>query len=402
MARRKKDVSWPHLNNAEGKMDANWYVEYSLRNPFSGEVERFRIYEGFNQFDTYRERMLYAEKLIAETTLKIKSGEIALQQFVEYEDLLNYSGNYFNKKKKAHAGSLVVLISDFLSYKKLEVEVKTFETYVSKMRVFSSYLEKEGMLDKPATYYKNQIITDFLKSIAFEKKLSTLSVEKYQQILHTLFKYIIEVKEIEMRNPVLNIPRIGIIKDESPAAIPKEIRMLLQETIEPMDPQLWMAICFQYYTAIRPGKELRLMKLNQINYSAKTITVKNYLAKNGRTEVVDIPDQLWEMIVNGWKLPGYNQNFFLLGKEGIPGEEHLGKNSLRCRFNTFRNELNLSKEVKFYSWKHSGAQELSISGTNIYELQKHLRHKSISTTEQYLKKRIGQRSNFIKHNFPSI
>ncbi len=72
------------------------------------------------------------------------------------------------------------------------------------------------------------------------------------------------------------------------------------------------------------------------------------------------------------------------------------------RFNEFRDKLKLPISIKLYSWKHSGAQELAAQGASIYELQRHLRHRDLTTTEMYLKKRIGQRSNMIKHNFPSI
>jgi hypothetical protein len=44
--------------------------------------------------------MLYAEKLIAETTLKIKSRENSFTAFVEYEDLLN-TYDYFKSRRKS-------------------------------------------------------------------------------------------------------------------------------------------------------------------------------------------------------------------------------------------------------------------------------------------------------------
>jgi integrase len=72
------------------------------------------------------------------------------------------------------------------------------------------------------------------------------------------------------------------------------------------------------------------------------------------------------------------------------------------RFNKFRDELNLSKEIKFYSWKHSGASELKDAGANMYEIQRHFRHKSVTTTEQYWRKRLGGTKDNIKKSFPDI
>jgi hypothetical protein len=51
MGRRKQDIIWPHLYDAGGNLNATWYVEYSIRNPVSNTMERFRHYEGFKNFD---------------------------------------------------------------------------------------------------------------------------------------------------------------------------------------------------------------------------------------------------------------------------------------------------------------------------------------------------------------
>ena len=131
MARRKKEIVLPHLNDAGKDLSKLWYVEYSLRNPVSGKMERYRNYEGFTNIDTIEKRVVFAKKMIKDLTKKIKSGEINC-------------------------------------------------------------------------------------------------VEQ--------------------------------IKDESPAGIPIELRTKLQQRIIFEDPQLWLAICFIYYSAIRLGNELRLMK----------------------------------------------------------------------------------------------------------------------------------------------
>jgi hypothetical protein len=44
MARRRKEVVMPHLNNCGRDIKKNWYVEYSIKNPQSGEMERIRHY----------------------------------------------------------------------------------------------------------------------------------------------------------------------------------------------------------------------------------------------------------------------------------------------------------------------------------------------------------------------
>jgi len=403
MARRKKDVVWPHLNDAGGDLNKLWYVEYSLRNFRIDKMQRFRHYEGFKELKTAEERVLYAQKLIKDYTGKIKSGKIKFEETVEYEDMLVYGGgSSFLKTKKAVKESIVIHVSEFIQWKKTEIAQKTLETYRSKLRLFVDFLESKKLADKPVTQITNQVIVEFLKINSEQKHLSRKTIEKYQQILYSFFSWIINNQKIQLVNPVMNIPRIGVIKDESPAAIPRDIRAKLYENIKNKDPQLWMAVCFIYYSAIRPGTELRLMKIKNINFDLKTIVINNYLAKNRRTEIVDIPDQLFHLISEVWKLQTYDSDMYIFGKNGQPDTMPLGKNAMRLRFNKFRDELKLSADIKYYSWKHSGAQELAEVGASTYELQRHLRHRDLTTTESYLRKRIGQRSSMIKHSFPSI
>jgi integrase len=404
MGRKKQEIIWPHLNDAGGDMKGTWYIEYALRNPVTDKMERVRHYDKFKDFDTDRERRLYAKKIIKRITNEINSGKKGYCREIEYDDLLRSGGNRstFGRKKKTFTGSAKFYLSDFIKYKTTEITEKSLETYRSKLRIFLEYLECEKMSDKPVLLISNQLVIDFMKSLVEKKSLARKSVEKYQQILYSFFKYLIVNRKIEMQNPVLNIPRMGLLKDEGAAAIPAYLRRKLTELIKREDPQLFMAINFIYYMAIRPGTELRLMKLKQINYDSHTVVVNNYMSKNGRTEVIDIPDRLYDLITEKWHLQNLNQEFYLLGKEGIPGTKHLGKNTMRIRFNAFRDRLKLPKSIKYYSRKHSGAQEPADNGTSIYELQRHLRHHDISTTEQYLKKRIGQRSSKIKHAFPEI
>ena len=65
-------------------------------------------------------------------------------------------------------------------------------------------------------------------------------------------------------------------------------------------------------------------------------------------------------------------------------------------------ELGLSKRYKLYSFKHTGGVKLVNAGVNTWEIQKHFRHKSITTTERYLQKRFGVKSSLIQEDFPDM
>jgi integrase len=76
-------------------------------------------------------------------------------------------------------------------------------------------------------------------------------------------------------------------------------------------------------------------------------------------------------------------------------------NMLRYRFNVIRDSLNMSKGYKFYSFKHTGASRLHLSGISMRELMDQLRHTKLEATQHYVKKHVGVINTRIKENFPS-
>jgi integrase len=400
MGRRKSMIIFPEVKMTKS---GKWYVQYSVRDVQTDKMNRFRIYDGFESCESDDGRISLAQKLIDEYTDKLQKGWTPyVQPKIIYEDHLMYSSQAaMSSRLRSESPTTNAYMSEFIEEKSSEVVSKTYETYVSKLRLFSTYLKDIGKENEIVQLIDNDIIISFMRHIAEKKKLSRSTMDKYQQILYTFFEWLRSRKKIKMENPVTNIPRVGILKDEAAAGLPERFRHRLQAEIEKEDPQLWLCCLLQYYAAIRPGNEMRFLKVKDINFDAKIITIRNYHAKNGRTEAIQMPDALygWLIKYNIDMAPG---DYYVFGNTGVPGTKELGKNSLRMRFNKFRDRLFLPKDVKLYSWKHSGAQELSNMGVNMHEISRHLRHKSITTTEHYTRKRLGPRSSAIKKDFPKI
>lgn len=390
------------LPEAKVAKNGKWYVQYSVRDPRSDKMNRFRIYEGFEECEDDQQKIKLAQRLIDECADKLKKGWTPYENpKIIYSDRLMYSNeaDLFSRMRHESA-SVCYFLSEFLDNKQSEITEKTYQTYVSKLRLFNLYLRDIGKEHEIVQLIDNDIIVSFMKYIADKKKLSRKTMEKYQQILFTFFEYLRKKKLIK-ENPATNIPRVGILKDEAAAGLPERYRHRLQSEIEHKDPQLWLCCLMQYYAAIRPGNEMRFLKVKDIDFDTKVITIRNYHAKNGRTEGIQMPDALYEWLIK-YNIDMSPLDYYVFGNEGVPGMIPLGKNSLRMRFNKFRDQLHLPDDVKLYSWKHSGAQELTNAGVNMYEISRHLRHKNITTTEYYTRKRLGPRSSAIKHDFPDI
>jgi integrase len=91
----------------------------------------------------------------------------------------------------------------------------------------------------------------------------------------------------------------------------------------------------------------------------------------------------------------------LFGKKR-PAKTPIGINTLRNKFNGYRNSLGVSDAVKLYSFKHTGATMLHMSGNiSMRELMDQLRHTRLDATQHYVKKHSGTLNTRIRDKFPA-
>ena len=386
MSKKQAIIIFPHLNDCGGDLSQKWYVEYRWRVPGEEKPRKERIYKGVYS-GTEKERRKAAAIIIREKTEWMKSGG-HLQGNVKkvYADELLYRNEAkLYGEAQEHVVTTRTNLSEFLVEIREKVNDKTYENYVSKLRIFNFWLKFNKLDELNIKNLTRKNIIDFGVYLSSNQKLSRLTIKKYIQIVHSLFNFELDRRNINY-NPVDRIPTMGAVVDYSAVPFQKDERARLKEAIEKKDPQLWIACEIQYYCAVRPGTELRLMKIGWIDFDRKKFRIPVVESKSNRLDIVDIPDFLFEKIEEFKK---YDRNLYLFGKFQRPNTEAVGKNTLRNRFNRYRDDLEISKDHKFYSWKHTGAIQLIDNGAKPYDLQNHLRHKSFTTTEVYLKKRAG-------------
>lgn len=107
-----------------------------------------------------------------------------------------------------------------------------------------------------------------------------------------------------------------------------------------------------------------------------------------------------------WLIRGEGEIFKKEDKDGKiihePGKMHIGKNTMRLRFNKIRKRLNLPESYMLYSFKHTGNSAAVDAGISAYERMMQNGHTSIRTTEIYTKNKIGFQSEDIRQNFPKL
>ena len=118
------------------------------------------------------------------------------------------------------------------------------------------------------------------------------------------------------------------------------------------------------------------------------------------TKTVVIPEPFLKYLIEVG-IDQYPAEFYLFGNKGIPGEIHLGKNHLYNQFVKVRTALNLPKDYKLYSFKHTGAVKASKVVT-IKDLQMQLRHSDLGMVDEYLKQMQVTDSDDLRDKFPEM
>lgn len=379
-----------------------WYVYFSVRNPKTGKLVPVKIEKGFKRCASDDERKALGQKLVRDYTTKLRKGWTPWnndEYIFEDQIMYKYESVSYGFKRKSRL-TMRMLVSEYLEPKKLSLKPKGYSSYQSKFRIFTLWLEKNGYAENDITTLDNKIILRFFEYLITERKLDKVTVKNYKVRLNSLFNWLLKEKRIT-KNPVYNIPTGTKTCDNSARPIlPGDIDELLDK-IEKNDPQLYLACLMQFFCAIRPGTELRLLKLKDIDFWNGSIHINMLDSKTERSEVICIPRQLVELITNTYHLQKYDKELFVFSLNGQPGQKPLGKNNMRNRFNKYRDELNLSQDYKFYSFKHTGAGMMMDCGNfNIRELMEHLRHTDINSTFHYIRRYKGNSSEKVREQFP--
>lgn len=385
--RTKNLISYPRYNRQNGDLTKRWYVEFSYRLPSDEELHRYRVYTGLCS-GTVEERDAIGNYLLEYYNDYLKSGAYLNQKpnlnpLKQSESHRPEQQRWMREKKSM---MIDALIPRYLDYVKPNIRKKTHQDYSTKLNIFRDFVNK-NIAGTTVPMIQRKMIIPFFEQLATQNGLCRKTIEKYMQAVRSFFTWCEDVGVREDNtNPVTRVPKFGNVIDCSPGVFDLDERKRLKNAIKDKEPFLWLACEMLYYCAIRPGTEMRLMKIGDIDFATKNICVRAELAKNKTTEYVGIPNVLLQYMFD-LHLNMFDKDLYVFGRYGAPSSIPMGKNTMRNRFNSYRELLKISPDKKFYSWKHSGAISAAQNGATVFELKDQLRHKSVVTTEEYLRKR---------------
>lgn len=327
-------------------MSTRWYVEFTV------EGKRIRRFGNINHFNTEEQRLEAAKKLIVQLTLEFQFAVHPIQDRL-LDEIEKLKPNY---------------------------RAKTYQTYISKIKIFNSWIGEKGITEES--------VQAFFHYLNCNKANATYM--KYLDLLRMLFK------RLGIDSLLENIESLTVRSTSALYFQQYQIKRL-KNVISESDPELWLCCQLLYYCFIRPGEQ-RQMKISDFLFDDWKIRMRGEITKNRRTQLVTIPDafradieKLQERNPGEWLFPS-------LLDESKP----VGVNQLSSRHRKVLRSLGFSLDHKLYSWKHTGAIACVKANISVKDLQIQLRHSSLQQTGEYLKQLDVYDLQRLEADFPAL
>ncbi len=398
---RQKKIILPQIYTNGDQLEKEWHVFFSYRNPETGIMERFRKQTGINKHKTYEEKLKAAETLRKQLKDKLMNGWSPFDNSeVVYSDPLEYqaSAKTYGRLKKGKQ-KLFVLISAYLAeHQPPKTKKKTYQSYQSKFRVFSSWLRLKDLDNIHPSLFTEDHAKDFFKYLLERRNAATATYNQYRILLHSFFEYVKSKKRMR-KNPIDVIVAFKRSRNMPQWYNEKMVRAITKHLAE-TEPQLLYVVKFIYYTYIRPG-ELRLLRIKHINFWNGTVVIPAEVSKNSKEQRVTIPDPLLEELIDlGWhKL---SQDYYLFSLSQKPAEKPVGVNYFGEHYRQRIKEIGIPPEYNLYHWKHTGAATALEQGINVESIRQQMRHYDLRITQEYLESMIAGKTSEFKTKHKKI
>ncbi len=397
---RTKQVLLPQIHKPKNESIIGWYVYFSVYDEYTGKMKRFRRFDGFNECTTYKECSVLASKIKSRYTKKLKLGWTPFfSDDVIWSDNLLYNDHKKKQKKTRRTKRTIAYYSSqYLELHCKKLSKGTYDKRRSELRIFKKWLVKKKLDNIDVSEFTEENAQDFFKYLDDKGRTGNtkngylLTIKSVWAIITKKYKFIADPFENVAKYKKSTIPQ---------RPLKRGIVSVLKNELEKTDPQLWLAAQFMYYCFIRP-KEMRFMKLINIDFFDGRITLESTITKANKTRIVEISDEFLSILINDYKLNTYPEGYYIFTIKGLPGEKPVGKNYFWSRFDSVRKTIKKTKDYKFYGFKHTGAVAALSAGANIKDIQHQMGHSSIDITDEYLKSMVGYESEFFKRQMPAI
>jgi integrase len=348
----------------------SWFVYFDYTDLLTHKTARKQFRGNINRIKDREERTKAGNALVKYWKRQLQDG---YNPFSEDEAILKMPYHY----------TVQEAFEKILALHQPTLGKRSKETYSYVVRFFTEWLQKKGYQHISMAEFPNNLAADYMDSLITDRGYAGRTHNDHLLILKTLINCMIDREWIQ-KSPFKKIPNKPVSTGRNIAYTDKERKRLLKFLYE-QDRNMYYFAQIMYYTFIRRS-ELARLKVGDFDLRNHTITIPANVSKNKVQESVVIPVGL-ESVLKEMKLKQYAPDDYVFGHM-LERSFHQFKNinHISTRHNEYLTELKIDREKGLYSHKHTGVvKAYYATGKDIYAILRQLRHRSLETTQIYLK-----------------
>jgi integrase len=368
---KQPKYTYPEIKNRNGDLTKAWYIEFYHDHPTTKEPERFQIKSGQslgikingagNRSKSKKERMEYFQNLQSELIRQLPEDALQSKLFPEHD-------------KAIKSIEVIGILRQSMKYKS-DLATPTISNYDYSIDKFEQYLQKQNQPADSIAITKSTII-NYLQEVN-----GNVNYNAQLTNLKAIFNTAIE-KELLIKNPCKGISKKKVIVKNHLTYPPNIATEILNYTKEKF-PKLFITILLEYYAFMRPSEVIRL-KWENIDIHKKLIAITGHTSKVKIIRTIPIHNHLLEVLLT---MP---KSEYILGKK-------YNEDYLKTSWGKLKKQIYIPERHTLYSWKHTGVSKLYSETKDIYLVSKLCGHKSIKTTEIYLRS-LGENIYFLDNS----
>jgi integrase len=365
-----------------GNVNQRWYVEYYTTDVATLKRVRKREYGFINKEKNpdVRNNLLLQLKAQIINQLELDHKKRADLQLGEANTTNYYINKYILEKKKV-------------------LEAITVKNYGHYLDNFKHYLTSKSQLQQPPHKITKQVIYEYRDTLTY--KLTNRGVNNHMDCLKGFFAYLISNYDgVLVKNPVSGITKLQS-KSENHIAYSKQQAESISKHLLEHDLQLLQYCRFVAYGFLRCN-EARKLKVGDIDFNRKTITLPVDSIKSKKRTVKPVLDVLFNHIID-MNLRDLPSDYYVFSTNGKPGLNQTYECYFQKRYAKVKKKFNLNEKYTIYSFRHTFVCELLDSNNKWHEIMKYTGHTTMAAFEKYarsiMNKPATDLSSSIKINF---
>ncbi len=348
----------------------HWHIKYKIKDYTSGKLKAVKYTGLINLAKTVEERN------------KIATGYIKMLQRGQRPPLFKGARAIPPDGHSLNFANIFNACLNYVKNKKREVDPTTHGHYLSQVNEFGRWLNTSQLQHNAIGSFTKEQARQFLNHLIDTKKLSNKTHNEYKRLLGCIWQDLVDDEKITA-NPWKKIKRLKQ-ETQSHLSYPPAVRKIIAQKLPAYDPQLYMLVMLQYYCAVRPHGEARLLQAKHLNSTLATITVPKHLIKGKRKDKTRIiPNQLYALLQTGGYFDAHPEHY-LFTLQHAPGTQPVSKNYFKNRWRAFTRAFEIPEAYELYGAKHTGGEEMA-TRFSPFEIKEQMGHDSIHSQESYTK-----------------